>query len=177
MSDPITVGVTENSDDLTAIYRLRYEVYCYELRALDPTNYPDKQEVDVYDEYSIHIIARRGQEIAGAMRLIRDNERGFAMEKQFLLPPTLDRSKTVEHSRVVIPKKYRGVGILDLLLEAAYSWQRERGITTCIGAAVTHTLGPKLLKLGYRPLGPAIAAYDNVMLLPVVYRLENSPTQ
>lgn len=172
MRNRITVEVTQNAEDLAAVFRLRYDIYCRELHSLDARDYANGMERDKYDEHSIHIVAKAEREVVGAIRLIKDNPHGFLMEQQFTLPPFVDRSKTVEHSRAIIRKDRRGEGTLRMLLEKAYEWQREHGYTTCIGAAVMDTLGPTLLKLGYKSLSDEIVTYHNLPVLPVIYYLE-----
>jgi len=39
-------------------YRIRYQVYCLETGYEDPSRYPDRQEVDAFDEHAVHFIAR-----------------------------------------------------------------------------------------------------------------------
>lgn len=172
-SASVNVFIAQSKEDVAAVHRLRYDVYCHELHSLDARDYPDGKERDKYDEYSVHLIAKIGGEIAGAMRLVRDNPHGFLMEERFTLPTAIDRSKMVEHSRLVIGKKYRGMGLLPKLLEKAYEWQREHGFTICVGAAVMDTLGPILLKHGYKLLSNEIVTYHNCPVLPVVYYLDD----
>jgi N-acyl amino acid synthase of PEP-CTERM/exosortase system len=53
-------------------HRIRYQVYCLETGYEDPSRYPDKREVDAFDEHAVHFIARSrssGEWIA-ALRLV-----------------------------------------------------------------------------------------------------------
>ncbi len=162
-----TVEIAETKEDFEAIYRLRYDVYCEEMRSLDPKDYPDKKEMDKYDAYSTHIILRLNGEIAGALRLIKNGPSGFLMEERFKLPDFIDRSKTVEHSRGVIKKEFRGKNIYSYLLNGAYNWQRERGLTTCIGAPGVDKLSLILLKRGWTEIGNK-TLYHNTVVIPMI---------
>jgi len=53
-------------------YRIRYQVYCLETSYEDPSRYPDKREIDPFDEHAVHFLARArstGEWIA-ALRLV-----------------------------------------------------------------------------------------------------------
>lgn len=170
----ITVGVANTEEELKEIARLRFEVYCYEMGSLDPADYPDKKEYDFYDQYSVYVFAKHNGSIIGVMRLIKDSPRGFLMEQRFILPKSLDRAKTVEHSRAIVRKEYRGRGIFKKLLEKAYEWQLEYGFTIVVGAAVEDTILPILLKCGYKTLAPCGIIYHNVSVMPVIYYLPDT---
>lgn len=53
------------------VHSLRYAVYCKEKGFLDPKNYPDGQEYDLYDDYSVNFAAySKAGEIVGTVRLV-----------------------------------------------------------------------------------------------------------
>jgi len=54
------------------VFRIRYDVYCDELRFEDPSRFPAKQESDRFDAHSLHCLLRhRGQNsFAGCVRLV-----------------------------------------------------------------------------------------------------------
>ena len=54
------------------VFRLRYDVYCRELRWEDPANFPDALERDIYDDASRHCLLKhkRSGEYAGTVRMV-----------------------------------------------------------------------------------------------------------
>src|SRR5690606_33394678 len=54
------------------VFRIRYDVYCEELRFEDPARFPDLQETDEYDRYSLHCLLRHAPSdtFAGCVRLV-----------------------------------------------------------------------------------------------------------
>lgn len=162
--------VAKTSEDFKALYRLRYDAYCEVMRCLDPKLYPDKEERDKFDEFSIHIVARNDKgEIVGTIRLIKDGPLGFLMEESFILPASLDRARTMEHSRSVVRPDWRGRGIHTLLTEAAYAWQRANSYHICIGAAVKQ-VADSLLRKGWQPMGPP-KIYHEAPATPIIFYL------
>jgi N-acyl amino acid synthase of PEP-CTERM/exosortase system len=111
-------GAKEPSGDyLDSIFALRYEVYCKERSFLAPDDYPEKQEEDIYDPYSIHLagVHQSGQTVATS-RLILPSEKGFPLlehcklfpEYEYLVDPErLIREPTAEISRLAISKSFR----------------------------------------------------------------------
>lgn len=94
--------------DLVAAYRLRYQIFCLEKKWLDPSNYPDGQEIDGYDAYSTHfLILNDKEEPVGTVRAIRCSERGFPMERVFKLPEWISRIQFAEVSRPCIVQSER----------------------------------------------------------------------
>jgi N-acyl amino acid synthase of PEP-CTERM/exosortase system len=66
------VFLADNREGKDINYRLRYQVYCLETGYEDPARYPDKREIDAFDEHAVHFIARSrstGEWIA-ALRLV-----------------------------------------------------------------------------------------------------------
>ena len=119
------------------IYRLRYNVYCEEMHSLDPRNYPEKEERDRYDPFAVHFILRKNQKVIGTLRLIRETPWGFLMEEAFTLPKELDRSKTLEASRIAVYKDLRGGHLINFLCDAGLCWSLERGYSIwCLASQV-----------------------------------------
>ncbi|KKU79859.1 MAG: Methyltransferase type 11 [Parcubacteria group bacterium GW2011_GWA2_47_7] len=168
--NPLVCEIAQGANDMAALYRLRYTAYCEEMGSLDPSQYPEKQESDKYDEFSTHVIVRCGDEIIGILRLIRDSTHGFLMEECFVLPDSIDRSRTVEHSRGIIKKEHRDRGIYTVLLRGAYLWQREHGFITSIGAPRVDKLSLILLQMGWETIGEP-SAYHNVVVVPMAFTL------
>lgn len=101
----------ETESELEEVFRLRYQVYCKECSYESPDDHPNGLETDEYDAHSIHFIAiDPTKKIVGSVRLIRNSELGFPIEKY--CNPTMDtsrlpRDKIVEISRLAISKTYR----------------------------------------------------------------------
>ena len=104
----VTFKKVETEDELNEVYKLRFKVYCQE-RGFEPeTAYPEQCEIDEYDAYSIHFIAKIGLETVGTLRLILDNPNGFPMErccKLNVYDKHLKKNKTAEFSRFAISKE------------------------------------------------------------------------
>lgn len=67
-----TVGVVTSEAQRQEIHRLRYRVYCEELRYEDASAFPDRLESDEFDVRSLHcaVIHRRSGIAAGCVRLV-----------------------------------------------------------------------------------------------------------
>ncbi len=95
-----------------AIRRLRYDVYCTEMRFLDALQYPDGLEDDEFDKHSVHFAALDAeQNVIATLRLVRDQGLGFPLEQHGdALDPTFSdllRDRTIEISRLVLASQYR----------------------------------------------------------------------
>ena len=107
-----------------AVFRLRYQVICEELRmpTYEPWRFPDGLETDEYDYRSIHCLLRhrKSGQTAGALRLIlsdpEDDQKPFPVEKHVGALLNFDktdigerppRNQTAEISRFIIAKQFR----------------------------------------------------------------------
>lgn len=169
----VHVDIATAPEDIDAIYRLRYDIYCHEMGSLYAEDYPNKKETDWYDQYSTYIVAKVGSDVIGALRLIKNTPRGHLMEQEFPLPDWIDSDKAVEHSRGVMRKDYRGKGIFRLILDKAYEWQRQNGYPICVGTPVMNTLGPIIVKDGWRPLDDKETVYHNIITIPMYFYLDD----
>ena len=102
MGDPLWVDVQ----------RLRYLVYCEELKFLDPAAYPTGLESDEFDPVSVQFAAvNHDKHTVATLRLVADSKLGFPLEHHSasLWPAfsELPRDKTVEISRLILSKQYR----------------------------------------------------------------------
>lgn len=94
------------------VHSLRYAVYCKEKGFLDPEKYPDGQEYDAYDEYSLNFAAySKSGELIGTVRLVipKHGERfpyqDFCVPNPGVtLPPP---GKAAEISRLIISPQFR----------------------------------------------------------------------
>ena len=129
----------QRPSELEQVYKLRYAVYCGEIKSLDAFDYPDKMETDRFDPFSAHFLAKEGQELVGCIRVLSDSGRGFLLEddEEFAIPEELSlaREKTLEISRwIVVPAK-RGTGVWLSLASKVVEWSRCRGYENLIMAA------------------------------------------
>ena len=71
LSNWFNTQVISDPQDLQAIYRLRYRVYCEERGFLAPADYPDRLERDHFDDHSVNFAAfDQDGRIAAAVRLV-----------------------------------------------------------------------------------------------------------
>jgi N-acyl amino acid synthase of PEP-CTERM/exosortase system len=95
-----------------AVQRLRYDVYCVEMKFLQAAEYPDGLEGDEFDARSSHYAAvDQEKQVIATLRLVRDDGGGFPLERHTsaLYPEfyELPRAHTVEISRLILAKHYR----------------------------------------------------------------------
>lgn len=103
------------------IFGIRYRVYCDEF-AYEPTeNYPDKQEIDEFDDHSLHcLITHRKSEIpAGCVRLVPTTGFNFidplpfekhcseSLDSEFIKDLHLERQTVCEISRLAVDGIFR----------------------------------------------------------------------
>ncbi len=93
------------------IYRLRYEVYALEFGFENPSEFPNKLEIDLYDKHSIHFAAvNEFQEVIGTVRMIMHSIDGFPVEKAAEIIRFDDKPEMkyiTEVSRLAVSKKLR----------------------------------------------------------------------
>jgi N-acyl amino acid synthase of PEP-CTERM/exosortase system len=96
---------------LRKAFQLRYQVYCLECKFLNPNDYPDGLEIDIYDPYSIHFVTLDHEDtVVGTIRLIQNHAPlPFPIEvhcKPVIESNGLIRDKIAEISRLAVSKKY-----------------------------------------------------------------------
>lgn len=106
------IRVDDNEDLLYQTYRLRYKIYCEEKNFLDPKDYPDGIESDVFDNHSMHFAAlTREGEVIGTMRVILHSDLGFPIEEHCTVLSddwnNVPKDKCVEVSRFAVCKSYQ----------------------------------------------------------------------
>ncbi|PLW84107.1 hypothetical protein CWI75_01785 [Kineobactrum sediminis] len=163
-----TVVITE-PQDLQAIYRLRYRVYCEERGFLTAENYPDNAECDAYDAHSVHFAAfDQDGKVAAAIRLVCPGQEGGLPYQQHCplfdevaLPPA---TAAGEVSRLVLNQGYRtppgggGTGtVVMAVYRAMYRYSREHGIRYWY-AAMERPLLRMLARIGvtFERIGPEV---------------------
>lgn len=101
-----------------SVFRIRHAVYCEEL-GYEPLR-EDRMESDEFDARAVHCLLRSvaNREFVGCVRLVMTNpddpqsrlpfERLCAsLDRSVLGPPTIDRSRIAEVSRLAVVSKYR----------------------------------------------------------------------
>ncbi|MDO8507219.1 MAG: GNAT family N-acyltransferase [bacterium] len=100
--------ICENEVERIASRELRFEVFCVEKGWIDPSQFPNSQEFDEFDDYAKHIIALNEKgDVIGTARVIMPSAAGLPIEK-LLLEDQLDPSETVEVSRLAVREDARG---------------------------------------------------------------------
>jgi len=103
------------------VFRIRYDVYCQELKWEDPRAFPAGMERDGYDAQSLHtlLLHRQSGEYVGCVRLVRvDPARTNAplpfekacegrLYKHVLERATIDRLRIGEISRLAVRARFR----------------------------------------------------------------------
>ena len=161
-------------DVLTAIQRLRYEVYCLEQKFRDVADCPHGLEQDEYDPHSIHLYATDDSgAVAGTVRLVRRSALGLPVERHGarLSIPTRDipPGEWAEISRLILGKEYRRQRIDHPLLlwglfGQMYEESRREGISYLV-AAMDETLWRLLRRFGlpFAPIGPPMDYFGPVV--------------
>lgn len=141
--------IANTKEELEGIGKLRYKRICEELRYKDPSLFPNQKEFDKFDKFSIHFVVKLRDSIIATDRLVKDSEYGFPMEAKFKLPPSLNRKKIVEISRLVIEERFsHNPYVLLKLFGENYRYSKKQGFTHWC-AAVDEQLLEGLLKLGF----------------------------
>ena len=108
---PFKVITVSNEDELKAVCRLRYKVYCEEWGFENPDKYPDRQETDEYDKHAVNFAALDDTgKTVGTIRLILFSPDGFPLEKNCDIDTSVEGVRgedTAEVSRLVISRAYR----------------------------------------------------------------------
>jgi len=162
----LTFYKVEKEDDLEDVYRLRYRIYCLEKGFEPKEKYPDGIEMDEYDVYSIHFIARVFEEAVGTARLILNNPLGFPAEKYCktdIASFSIRKEQTVEISRFAVSNtlvralNFDRTNILIGLFREIYQETKQLGIEH-VCAAMGESLQRLLCKYGilFSPLGPVV---------------------
>ncbi len=126
--------------ELEQAYRLRYDIYCGEIGSLSPLDYPTGMEMDRFDPYAVHFIARIDKQIVGCIRVVPDYGRGFLLEEHFEIPPEIakeiEREKTLEISRAILLPEARDGTLFFQLLQAAADWGLSHGYSHFVGVSI-----------------------------------------
>jgi N-acyl-L-homoserine lactone synthetase len=162
----LTFHKVATEEDLERVYRLRYHIYCLEKGYEPEDKYPDGIEMDEYDAYSIHFVAKILGNAIGTARLIINNPLGFPAEKYCkadMASFSIKKEQTVEISRfavsntVVKTLHFDRSKILIGLFREVYQETKQLGIEN-LCAAMGKGLQRLLCKYGivFSPLGPIV---------------------
>ena len=102
VSPLVTIRVA-SEEDMQAIRKCRYDVYSKE-GFIDPSCFPDGQELDQYDESSVHVIAQVGDslEAAGTTRIILGKYSNLPIQYEPHLVSVPEIEKAGEISRLCV---------------------------------------------------------------------------
>ncbi len=154
----LTFKKIDNEEELSEVYKLRYNVYCREKKFEPESAYPSRLEMDEYDAYSIHFIAKINNEVVGTARLILNNAFGFPIEKSCSLDISIrgrKKRQTAEISRLAVSKEivkssgYNRHGIVLGLFREMYRESKNLGIKYFY-AAMGKGLQRLLIKCGIK---------------------------
>ena len=105
-------AVAASSDELRReVYRIRYDVYCDELRFEDPARFPDKQEIDPYDRLSLHclLLHRTSNTFAGCVRFVGGGTSGGLVSTAWIGSPCGGPKSPLAEPPVAPPGRAAGV--------------------------------------------------------------------
>jgi N-acyl amino acid synthase of PEP-CTERM/exosortase system len=150
--DYFSISMASSDELKRQAYRIRYRVYCEDMRFEPADQFPDRLERDEFDEYSQHCLVthKASGRAAGCMRLVNaEDGQSLPFEKHCLNSIYTDsavnlfeqRGSVCEFSRMAVDRSFRRrpgeghsrIGELDAL---DYS-HRERRSFSLIGVATT----------------------------------------
>lgn len=110
--DYFEVYLADTLESKAIHYSIRYQVYCEEMGFENKDDFPMEQEIDKFDDHSIHFIARHKQSglWIGAMRLIIKNDQLLPIEEHCVLSESIvnkGKNQAVELSRLCVLKDIR----------------------------------------------------------------------
>lgn len=125
--------IVNDPQEMEEIYRLRYEIFCEEMRVCDKKDFPDKKESDEYDNRSAHfIITHQQNEIVAYSRLILP-PKPLPIYKYNCLPDHLFDNKTAaEVSRGFVAQKWRNSNIIWLGWAGVYKYCQQNNIKSLL---------------------------------------------
>jgi N-acyl-L-homoserine lactone synthetase len=152
--------MVDSPELLEEVFSFRYKVAYEELNRISANK--RKQDIDVYDRYSIHFAAfdNRGK-ICATTRFIVNSPIGYPTENnlQFELnAKKKERDKFSEISRIFISKEVRGIKntkiIIDNFIELIYAYIKLYQVEYIYGALeITFLRLLQILKINYQVIG------------------------
>ncbi len=144
----------ENSiKQIRALFALRYQVYCVERGFLSPEEYPQQEERDEFDPWSVHFAALDADgEIAGSVRLVRPAG-GYRLPfhehcRTFSGCAPLPCGDAGEVSRLVMSRRYarRAEDVLSSIAELRRGPPSVGGRSICRSAEIVLSLYKAMLQ-------------------------------
>jgi predicted GNAT family N-acyltransferase len=124
----ISIQITHWDEAKSQVMPIRHEVFIKEQEV------PEELEWDEFDQYALHAIVKKDQEVISTARLIINNA-------------------NARIGRMAIQKKYRQQGIGQKLLSILIQTAKEKGAQECILHAQTHAIA-FYAKSDFEPNGP-----------------------
>ncbi len=124
----ISIQITHWDEAKSHVMPIRHEVFINEQQV------PEELEWDEFDQYALHAIVKKEQEVIGTARLIIDGQ-------------------DAKIGRMAILKEYRDQGIGQKLLSILIQTAKEKGAQECILHAQTHAIA-FYAKSDFEPNGP-----------------------
>ncbi len=124
----ISIQITHWDEAKSHVMPIRRQVFINEQQV------PEELEWDEFDQYALHAIVKKEQEVIGTARLIIDGQ-------------------DAKIGRMAILKEYRDQGIGQKLLSILIQTAKEKGAQECILHAQTHAIA-FYAKSDFEPNGP-----------------------
>ncbi|MFC1687446.1 GNAT family N-acyltransferase [Patescibacteria group bacterium] len=129
----------ESDDMIKKVYKLRYEIYCNEVKLLNGEECNDRVESDEFDIHSIHLaVLDRKNEVVGTVRLIKNSILGLPTINEFKLSERLEKvnkEKTLEISRFMVKKNFRKTMLMVDMCKAVYQYTKQNDYHYMLGCA------------------------------------------
>lgn len=154
--DFMQVRIAKGRREKDLAKRLRYKIFCEELKWIPSEDFPDGLETDEWDDAAVHLIAIREEKVFGTIRLIWPNPLGLPIETEWSVSDEVKSSKPVEVSRFAVDNEnnYLPHVISLSLIRAAFIHSIEKGVI-CWVAALDQVVWRMLRSLGikFSPIG------------------------
>jgi N-acyl-L-homoserine lactone synthetase len=176
--------VVKDSEILNGLYGLRHQVYCDELKWVEPV--PSKIEVDEFDTKSIHFAVTNPQGSVIATIRTLDMHEDWFVDQHFsstLSDSTalIKQQQTVEASRLAINPEYRqrrltnnNITALDMLLTCLIDYSSDIQGREMVLITTTPLMGVTLKRRGVaiRQVGPILTMVDGCKVASFMCDLE-----
>jgi putative hemolysin len=150
----LTIRLADSADDLAAVQRLRWRVFCEELGAEAEVSPSGQLDSDVYDPLCDHLLVvdeAHDGEVVGTYRLLRESvaERsfGFYTAGEYDLAPLMDgpgrpRGELLELGRSCVLAPWRTSATIQLLWRGIADYITRHDIGLMFGCASFHGTDP-----------------------------------
>lgn len=97
------IHIAANPADIRQFQGLVWQKYCIELNWFAPEDFPERLMTDRYDAFSTFILIRKGEQLIGGTRLVRDSHNGFPHERKlgFRLPECSDQTDNTVREKLL----------------------------------------------------------------------------